>query len=88
MTRAHKISGSTVAIGKRTHGVAALFRRNARGQTMADIDRDGKGSAQRGLVVRHHQLKVQPARLISAEWSADDPGRIANNERHLVGRAM
>src|SRR5262249_8008395 len=42
MTRAHKIRWPAVPVRECTHCVAALIRRDAGGQSMANIDRDGE----------------------------------------------
>ena len=84
---AHEIGGAAVVVGERAHGVAALLRRNAGGEAVAHVDRDGEGGAERGVVFRHHRIEMQAARMLGAERRANDAGRIADDERHLFRRA-
>ena len=83
----HEIGGAAVAVGERAHGVAALLGRDAGGQAVAHVDRDGEGGAERGVVVRHHRIEMQPPRLLGAERRADDAGGVADDEGHLLRRA-
>src|SRR5262249_29138590 len=55
---------------------------------MPDINGDRESGAERRLVLRHHRLKMKAARLIGTERGADNARRVADNERHFVGRAM
>ena len=87
VARAHEVARAHVAIGERAHGVAALLGRNAGGQPMLDVDRDGEGGAERRVVDRHHRRELQPARLVGGQRRADDAAAIANDEGHLLGRA-
>ncbi len=55
---------------------------------MADVDRDREGGAERRIVERHHRIEMQPPRLLGSERRADDAGRMADDERHLLRRAQ
>ena len=66
---------------------AALLGRYAGRQTMAHVDRDGEGGAERGVVDRHHRVQVEPPRLAAGQRSADNPAAIADDEGHLLGGA-
>ena len=84
---AHEIGGAAVVVGERAHGVAALLGRDAGGQPVAHVDRDGEGGAERGVVFRHHRIEMQAARELGAERRADDARGVADDERHLLRRA-
>src|SRR4029079_7456931 len=88
VTRTHKIRRPAVAVRERAHRVASLVRRDAGGQSVADIDRDGESRTQRRLVVGNHRLKMKAARLLGPQGCTDDAGCIANDERHLFRRAV
>ena len=83
----HEIGGAAVVVGERAHGVAALLGRNAGGEPVPHVDRDGEGGAERGVVLRHHRIEMQAPRLFGAERRADDARGIADDERHLLRRA-
>ena len=87
MAGPHEIGGAAVVVGERAHGVAALLGRDAGGQPMAHVDRDGEGGAERRVVLRHHRIEMQPARLLGAERRADDARGVADDEGHLLRRA-
>ena len=87
VTGPHEIGGAAIVVGECAHGVAALLRRDAGGQPMAHIDRDGESGAERGVVLRHHRIEAQPPRLLAAERGADDAGGVADDEGHLLRRA-
>ncbi len=53
---------------------------------MTDIDRDRKGGPERRVVRRHHGIEMQALGLIGGERRADDPGGMADDEGHLLGR--
>ena len=82
-----KSARAHVAIGERAHGVGALLGRNAGGQPMTYIDRDGEGGAKRGVVDRHHRRKVQAPRVLAGQRRADDAAAVADDEGHLLGGA-
>ena len=84
----HEIRSAAIAVGERAHGIGALFRGNAGGQTVADVDRDGECRAERRVVERHHRVEMQPPRLLGRQRRADDARRIADDERHLLRRAQ
>jgi hypothetical protein len=73
VARAHEVGRAAVVVGQRTHGVAALFRRNAGGKPMAHVDRHREGGAERSIVLRHHRIEMQAARMFGAERRADYP---------------
>ena len=54
---------------------------------MLDVDRNGESGAERRVVLRHHRIEPQFARMVGAERRADDARRVADHERHLFGRA-
>jgi len=88
MTWPHEVGRPHVAIGKRADGVGAFFGGNPGGQSVARVDRNGEGGAERRVVARHHRIEVQTPRLILGERRADDAGGMANDERHLLGRTQ
>ena len=88
MAGAHEIGGAAVVVGERAHGVAALLGRDAGGQPVAHVDRDGEGGAERRIVLRHHGIELQPAGMLAAERRADDAGGVADDEGHLLRRAV
>jgi hypothetical protein len=87
VARAHEIGGAAVAVGEPAHRVVALFRRDAGGEAMAHIDRDRESRAERRIVDRHHRGEMQSLGQLRIERRADDAGRVADDERHLLGRA-
>ena len=38
--------------------------------------------------MRHHRIEPQPARVFAGDRRADDAGGVADDERHLLGRAQ
>ena len=84
----HEIGGAAVAVGERAHRVGALLGRDAGGQAVADVDRDGEGGAERRVVRRHHRIEMQPPRLVAGQRRADDARGVADDEGHLLGRAQ
>src|SRR5262249_13135969 len=76
------------AIGERTHGIGPLLRRDTRGETVTDIDRNRKGSAERRVVRRYHGIELEAFRLLHGERRADDARGIADDESHLFGRTQ
>ncbi len=88
MAGPHEIRRAAVAVGERAHRVGALLGGNPGGEAVADIDRDGEGGAERRIVERHHRVEVQPPRLLGRQRRADDAGGVADDERHLLGRAQ
>ena len=88
MARPHEVARAHIAVGERAHGIGTLLRRDAGRQAMADIDRDGKGGTERRIVARHHRIEMQPPRFIVRQGRADDARGMADDERHLFGRAQ
>src|SRR6266566_270932 len=84
----HEIGGAAIAIGKSTHGVAALFGGNPSGQAVAAIDRHSESRAQRRSIERHHRIEMQPVRFLRGKRRANDARRVADDECHLFGRAQ
>ena len=87
VARPHEIGGAAVAVGERAHRVAALLGRDAGGETVAHVDRDREGGAERRVVERHHGIEVQALGFLRRQRRADDAGGVADDERHLLGRA-
>ena len=73
MAGPHEIGGAAVAVGERAHGVGALLRRDAGGQAVADVDRDGEGGAERRVVARHHRIEMQAPRLLGRSGAQTMP---------------
>jgi hypothetical protein len=88
MAGPHEISRSHVAVGERAYGIGAVLRGDAGGEAVANVDRDGEGGAERRIVARHHRVEMQAARLVPGKRRADDARRVADDERHLLGRAQ
>ena len=84
----HEIRSPAIAIGQRAHGIAALFRGYAGGETVAHVDRDGECRAERRVVERHHRVEMQAPRLLGRQRRTDDAGRVADDEGHLFRRAQ
>ncbi len=59
----HEVVGAAVAVGERAHRVGALLGRDAGGQAVAHVHRDGEGGAERRVVRRHHRIEMQALRL-------------------------
>ena len=83
----HEVARAHIAVGERPHRVGSLFRRDAGGQAMAGVDRDREGGAERRVVARHHRIEMKPPRLFRGDRCANDAGRMADDERHLLRRA-
>ena len=79
----HELGCTGIGVGERPHGVAALLRRDAGGQAVAEIDRDGEGGAERRVVVGNHRLELQPPRGLARHRRADDAGGVADDEADL-----
>ena len=88
MAGTHEIAGAEIVVGEAAHGVGALFGRNAGGQAVLDVHRDGEGGAERRVVVGHHRREMQAPRLGDAERRADDAAAIADDEGHFLRRAQ
>ena len=73
MAGPHEIGGAAVAVGERAHRVGALLRRDAGGQPVAHIDRDGEGGAERRVVDRDHRVEVQAPRLLDRSGAQTMP---------------
>ena len=82
-----EIVGAGIGIGERAAARGALIRRNAGAAVGLVVDRDGKGGGVIGLVVRHHRIEPQPARILGGDRRADDAGGMADDEGHLLGGA-
>ena len=50
MAGAHEVGGMHIAVGQGVHGGAALLGRDAGGEALAVVDRDGEGRAERRIV--------------------------------------
>ena len=62
---------------------------NARADAVANqVDRNGKGGAVRGIVVRHHRREAQPLRGFARQRYADDAAGVPDDERHLFRRGV
>ena len=85
---ADEIGGADIGVGERADGVAALLGGDAGGQAVAEIDRDGEGGAERGVVVGDHRLQLQAARRLARHRRADDAGGVADDEADLLRRGM
>ena len=66
----HEVGRAAVAVGERAHRIGALLSGNAGGKAVAGIDRNRKGGAQRGIVARHHRVKMQAPRLLLTQSGA------------------
>ena len=87
MARPDEISRAHIAVGKRAHGVGALLGRDAGGQPVLDVDRDGEGGAERRVVRGHHRIEPQAPRLARRQRRTDDAAGVADDEGHLLRRA-
>ncbi len=87
MAGADEIGGAHIAICQRAHGVVALLGRDAGGQPVLDVDRDGEGGAERGIVGGHHRIEPQAAGFLAGQGRADDAAGVADDEGHLLRRA-
>ncbi len=87
MARPHEICGPHIAVGQRAHRVAALLGRNAGGEAVAGVDRDGEGGAERRVVLRDHGREMQTPRVFQRQRRADDAAAMADDEGHFLGRA-
>src|ERR1700732_4762735 len=67
---------------------AASARRNAGPAVGLVVDRHRKGGGVVGFVVCHHRIEPQPARIFGCDRRADNARGVADDERHLVGRAQ
>ena len=83
-----EVGGAHIAVGKSAHRVGALLGRDAGGQAVADVDRDGEGGAERRIVLRHHRIEPQARGFVAGQRRADDAAAMADDERHLLRRAM
>ena len=87
MTGADKIARSGIVIGKRAAGRGALFGGNAGGCAMPVVNRDCEGGAVRRIVMRHHRIQPQAARLLGRDRRANDAAGMADDEGHFLRRA-
>jgi hypothetical protein len=55
---------------------------------MPHVNRNRKCGAERRIVERHHGIEVQALGFFRCERRADDAGGVADDERHLLGRAQ
>ena len=82
-----EIGSAHIAVGQRAHGVGALLGRDAGGQPVLDVDGDGEGGAERGVVGGDHRIEPQAARLARRQRRADDAAGVADDEGHFLRRA-
>lgn len=87
MAGTNEIGRAHIAVGQRANRVGALFGRNAGGQPVLDVDRNGEGGAERSVVRRHHRVEPQSPGLARGQRRADDAAGIADDEGHLLRRA-
>ena len=87
VARADEVACAHIAVGERAHGVRALLGRDAGGEAVLDVDRDGESRPERRVVDRHHRGKVQPARVIRGQRRTDDAAAVADDEGHFLRRA-
>src|SRR5499427_9409874 len=85
---ANEVSSAAVGIGKRSHRVGALLRRNPGGEPMAYVDGDREGGTERCIVQRHHGIEMQPLGLLRRQRRAHEARRVADDEGHLLGCAQ
>lgn len=55
---------------------------------MLDVDSDGEGRAERGVVLRYHGIEAQALGLFQRQGGADDAAAMADDEGHLLGGEM
>jgi hypothetical protein len=82
---AHKVFCMHIGVGQRVHGCAAFFCRDAGRQAFLVVDRHGESGAQRRVIVRHHRVELQPARIFTRHRCAHDAGAVPHHHRHLLG---
>ena len=87
VTGADEVLGAHVGVGEGTGGVGALLGRDASGQPMNHVDRDGEGGAKRRVVRRDHGREVQRAGARFGQRRADDAAGVPDDEGHFLGRA-
>ncbi len=75
-------------LDQRAHRRAAIGRRDAGGRPVLGVDRDGeRGALALGVVgARHHQRQLELVEPAALHRQADDAARVADHERHLLGR--
>ncbi len=84
----HEIGSAAVVIREGAYSVTPFLCRNSSGQTVANVYRHCECGAKRRLVFGDHRLKMQAASLLGTKRRADNSRSIADDECHLVGRAM
>src|ERR1700730_11999559 len=83
-----EIVGAGIGIGQRAAAGGAFVGRNAGAAVGLVVDRHRKGGGVVGFVVCHHRIEPQPARIFGCDRRADNARGVADDERHLVGRAQ
>src|SRR6185437_5201232 len=76
-----------VTISQSANRIAALLGRDACGEAVAHVHRDGEGGPEGSLVLADHRIELQVTRVLGAERRADDTRRIADDECHFFRRA-
>ena len=85
---AQEIRCADIAVGEVAHRQRAVVGRNAGGRAVLEIDADREGRRVGGIIVGDHRRQVQPLGVGAGHRRADDAGRMAHDEGHLLRRAM
>src|SRR5438874_3699279 len=87
MSRPRKITGAGIWVGKRAAAGGAFFRRNSGAAIGLIVDRHRKRGGVARFVMRDHRVEPQSSRVLARDRRADDARGVADDERHLLGRA-
>ena len=75
-------------VGQHAGGVRPVGGRDAGGDAVAGVHRDGVRRPQLVLVVRRHQRDLEPVEHLGRHRHADHAARVPDRERHQLGRRL
>ena len=88
MAGPHEILGADIGVGERPDAGATFLRRDAGGEVLGIVDRDGKGGGVRGGVVGHHGRQMQAAGIGAGQRGAKDTAGMSDEESHMLWRCF
>jgi hypothetical protein len=88
MAGTQEIGAADIAVGEVAHCQRAVVGRNAGGGAVLEIDAHREGGGVRRIIVGDHGREVKPPRILARHRRADDARSVADDEGHLLWRAM
>src|SRR6185295_15270938 len=73
-------------VDRHLHGAGAVVRRDAGGDPLARLDRDGEGGLEGRLVLGGHEVEAELVAALAGERQADQAAAVGGHEVDRVGR--